>query len=98
MGTQVTSAQALADLQTAVAAQTAAITSLQTVDTQIDAAVLAIGAKLANAGVAPADIEAALAPLSAAQTTLAQITTDLTNQANTLNPPATSNAQAAKKV
>ena len=95
------SAQALADLQNAVASIQTAVTALQQVDAQIDAAVTAVEAQLQNAGVSPSAIEAVVTQIQSIQTSVAAVNTDLTTQANTLNPPAAGSAgtaaQAANK-
>lgn len=91
MGTQVTAAQALADLQDAVASLQGSVTDLQTADTAIDAAIAKLEAEVSSgSGVDPAAVEAAIAQLRAASNALKPVVDDLTSQATTINPPAVS--------
>ena len=95
MSTQVTAAQALADLTTAVQTVQAGVTSLQTADTNIDTALATLlAAQAAGQGVAPAAVEALVAQLTSASGALKPVVADLTTQTanigTALNPPAIS--------
>jgi len=83
-----TSAQALTDLQNVAASIQAGVTSLQAVDGQIDAAVKYVEELLTQQGVAPASIEAVVAQLKGIQISIGSVTSDLTAQSTTLEPPA----------
>src|ERR1700683_873170 len=95
MSTQVTAAQALADLTTAVQTVQAGVTSLQTADTNIDTALATLlAAQAAGQGVAPAAGGALVAQLTFASGALKPVVADLTTQTanigTALNPPAIS--------
>lgn len=88
MSTQVTAAQALADLNAGIDALSGRITDLQTADAAIDVAIATLEAQIGSgAGVDPVAIEAALAKLKMASDSIKPVVDDLTARAASATPP-----------